>query len=269
MAARSTTSTTAIYHAAEADTLLVSLRTSVLTDLSAAVRWYREQMPQYYFQATTTAEQVFHLQTIHALRRQPDGALSVVDDPQHGKLLVLGRPDAHPLHEVIEVVARHASADRPITRVELAVARDRSLFLYAFGYGTTAPPEDFDLAAHRARIRDLACGAKAECSLAVARFLDSVDQGYLARSKVERVVRHALAWAALESDDDVRLTIEPDQGDTRALLAAGGLDRWELLHHVAQVIARHGVLLARGYVDDVPALTQLSDGGGHLSLIHI
>ncbi len=247
-------STTAVYHAAEADILLKVLREAVQTDLAAAVRWYREQMPEHYFQVTTTDEQVLHLQTIHALRRQGDGLLSVVEDPLHGKLLVLGRPDKHPLPEVIEVVSRHPSSAKPIDRVELTISRDRSLFLFAFGYGQTVLPAGFDLGAHRERIRTAACGQKSECSLAVNRFLDTVDQGYLARSRVERVVRHALAWAELKRPEDLHLVLDLDHGDTRFLLAAGTLAMWPLLEHVAQVLTRHPVQLSRGYLDFVPAV---------------
>ena len=254
--------TTAVYQVAAGDQLLSRVRGALVTDLESTVAWYQAQMPAHYFQVTQPEEQVFHLQILHSLRNTMDPRLTVIDDPKHGKLLVLGQPERHPLAEVIPVVAGHqAAANRDITRIELHSSSDRRLFMYAFGYGSTGSvPAGFDLHAHRDAIRDAACGRDASCSLAVQRYLDVVDQAYLARSRVDRVVRHVLAWSRLRRPEDLHVQSEgplakTEGGTTRILLAAGGVSMWPLLEHIAQVLTRHGLRLERGYLDWVPAVT--------------
>ncbi len=259
--------TTAVYHAPAAGDLLARVRSALVTDLESTVAWFRGAMPGHYFSVTQPEEQVFHAQILHSLRNTQDPRLTVIDDPRHGKMLVLGQPERHPLAEVIPVVAGHqAAAGRDFTRIELHASKDRRLFLYAFGYGTgQGVPAGFDLTVHRNAIRDAACGKDSSCSLAVNRFLDSVDQGYLARSRVDRVVRHVLAWSRLLRPEDlcVQSDQEPTHQDreregthaTRILLASGGVSMWPLLEHIAQVLTRHQLKLVRGYLDWVPAVT--------------
>ena len=252
--------TTAVFTAPQADDLLERVRSALLTDLDSTVAWYRSAMPAHYFQVTEPEEQAFHAQILHSLRNTQDPRLTVIDDPRHTKLLVLGQPDRHPLAEVIPLVARHqAAAGRDFTRIELHSALDRKVFLYAFSYGpvggSSGVPAGFDLGAHREAVRDAVCGKDQSCSLAVQRYLDAVDQGYLARSRVERVVRHVLAWARLRRPEDLYVQSDSDTGSTRILLAAGGVSMWPLLEHLAQVMTRHGLLLERGYLDWVPAVT--------------
>ena len=254
-------STTAVFVAPTRDGLLGRVRAALETDLDATVAWYREQMPTHYFSVTQPDEQVFHVQVLHSLRTSHDPHLTVIDDPKHGKLLVIGSPSRHPLAEVMPMVAGHASAaNRDITRIELHAARDRSLFLYCFGYGSGSVPTGFDLVAHREAIRQAACGQDGSCSVAANRYLDVVDQGYLARSRVNRVVRHVLAWARLSRPEDLQVqSAGPEDGQkdgaTRMLLAAGGVFMWPLLEHIAQVMTRHKLLLERGYLDWVPAVS--------------
>lgn len=253
--------TTAVYSAPSHDDLLSQVRQSLATGLEATVAWYRAQMPAHYFQVTQPAEQAFHVQLLHSLRTAQDPRLTVIDDTRNGKLLVLGSPDRHPLAEVIPVVAGHqAAANHEISRIELHTAGDRSVFLYAFGYGAVSVPHGFDLGAHREAILTEACGRDGSCSLAAKRYLDAVDQGYLARSRVDRVVRHVLAWARLQRPEDLHVQSDvPDEaggsGATRILLAAGGVTMWPLLEHIAQVLTRHHLSLERGYLDWVPAVT--------------
>ena len=250
--------TTARYQAPSHDELLTEVRQALATGLDETVAWYREQMPAHYFQVTPPSEQTFHVQLLHSLRTAQDPRLTVIDDPRHGKLLVLGSPERHSLAEVIPVVAGHQGAtNHDISRIELHTAHDRSVFLYAFGYGPVTVPVGFDLNAHRSAILREACGRETSCSLAAKRYLDAVDQGYLARSRVDRVVRHVLAWARLDRPED--LYVQSDQPSdttaTRILLAAGGVTMWPLLKHIAQVLTRHRLSFERGYLDWVPAVT--------------
>ncbi len=250
--------TTASYHVPSRDELLAEVRQALATGLDETVAWYREQMPAHYFQVTPPSEQSFHVQLLHSLRTAQDPRLTVIDDPRHGKLLVLGSPARHSLAEVIPVVAGHQGAtNHDISRIELHTAHDRSVFLYAFGYGPITVPVGFDLSAHREAILHEACGRETSCSVAAKRYLDAVDQGYLARSRVDRVVRHVLAWARLDRPED--LYVQSDQPSdttaTRILLAAGGVTMWPLLKHIAQVLTRHRLSFERGYLDWVPAVT--------------
>ena len=250
--------TTASYSAPSHDDLLTQVRQALATGLDETVAWYRAQMPAHYFQVTPPSEQAFHVQLLHSLRTAQDPRLTVIDDPRHGKLLVLGSPERHSLAEVIPVVAGHqAAANHDISRIELHTARDRSVFLYAFGYGPVSVPVGFDLSAHRAAILHEACGRETSCSLAAKRYLDAVDQGYLARSRVDRVVRHVLAWARLDRPEDLYVQSDQpaDSTATRILMAAGGVTMWPLLKHIAQVLTRHRLAFERGYLDWVPAVT--------------
>jgi glutamate dehydrogenase len=250
--------TTASYRTPSHDELLTEVRQALATGLDETVAWYRAQMPAHYFQVTPPSEQTFHVQLLHSLRTAQDPRLTVIDDPRHGKLLVLGSPERHSLAEVIPVVAGHqAATNHDISRIELHTAGDRSVFLYAFGYGPVSVPGDFDLGAHRAAILREACGRETSCSLAAKRYLDVVDQGYLARSRVDRVVRHVLAWARLERPEDLHVqSDQPADGTaTRILLAAGGVTMWPLLKHIAQVLTRYRLAFERGYLDWVPAVT--------------
>ena len=235
--------------------LLGRVQTALGHDLAATVDWYRAAMPGHYFQVTTPEEQVLHVETIHSLRRSNDGRLTVIDDPAHGKLLVFGRPDRHPLAEVIPLVASHpTAANQTITRIELHASRDDQLFLYAFGYGAGKVTVGFDLAAHRQSILSAVCGPKADCSLQGARYLDAVDQGYLSRSRPDRVVRHVRAWSRLTGPEDLYQEADEIDATTRILLAAGAVNMWPLLEHIAAVATRHKLRLERGYLDWVPAV---------------
>ena len=236
------------------------IKDRILGDLGETVHWFYQQMPRYYFQSTTEDERVRHLETIHALRRSQDARLTTVDDGAAGKLLVFGRPATHTLLDVMHLVG-----ERAIHRVELHTTKDRSLFLYAFGYGASSLPEDVDLKAHREAMLQAVCDEDASCSTQAARYLDAVDQGYLARSTVERVARHIKAWVKLSRGNDLVLTVDHQvdgQPVTRFLAATTGINPWQLLLHVARVIRRHGVQLVRGYLDLVPAIA-----GGERALV--
>src|ERR1043165_4344784 len=167
-------------------------------------------------------------------------------------LLGFGRPQTHTLLDVVRAVG-----ERPFHRLELHTSKDRRLFIYAFCYGPATVPAGMDLKAHREAIRHATCDGDDSCSVQALRYLDAVDQGYLARSTVERVVRHIRAWSALRSADDLHLAVDKEvdgrQG-TRFLAATSGVNPWQLLLHLARVIQRHDIELQRGYLDLVPAV---------------
>ncbi len=232
--------------------LTALIKDQVLGDLGASVQWFLAQMPRYYFQCTDAAEQVRHLETIHALRRSHDSRLTLLDDQSAGKILVFGRPATHTLLDVMRLVG-----ERPIHRVELHVSRDQELFIYAFCYGPGAAPAAADLAAHRQAVLAAVCGHDQSCSVRAERYLDAVDQGYLARSSVERVVRHIRAWLQLARSEDLHLAVDhlvDGKHETRFLAATSGVKAWQLLEHIARIIARYDVRLVRGYLDLVPAV---------------
>ncbi len=244
----------------QAAAMLARIQEHILGDLETTVRWFYAQMPQTYFQVTSPGEQALHLEMIHMVRRADEPRLSVIDDSSSGKLLVFGKPDLHSLLDVMALVETRGAdtkgfSERLIHRVELHTSRDRGLFLYAFCYGKDQLPATPNLAAHRAKILEAACAGDDGCSTVAGRFLDAVDPGYLARSNVERVVRHIRAWSSLASEEDIHLA--HDHGDdhaTRILVATAGVTPWELLGHAARVMRRHGLTLARGYLDYVPAV---------------
>ncbi len=236
----------------DVDAMTERLQGRLLGDLQETVRWFHQQMPRYYFQVTDSDEQTRHLEMLHAFRHAKESRLTMVDDGEAGKLLVFGRPATHTLLDVV-----HAVGERPFHRLELHTSKDRRLFIYAFCYGPGQVPMSVDLPAHRAAIQRAVCGADDSCSLQAVRYLDAVDQGYLARSTVERVVRHIHAWSALRSADDLHLAVDHEVGGkqvTRFLAATSGVNPWQLLLHLARTIARHGIELQRGYLDLVPAV---------------
>jgi glutamate dehydrogenase len=228
------------------------IKDQILGDLSATVHWFYRQMPAFYFHVTSQEEQNRNLETIHALRRAGDARLTLVDDGKAGKLQVFGRPSVHTLLDVVQMVG-----ERPFHRIELHTSRDHSLFIYAFCYGPGHIPPDVDITAHRQAILDRLCGADATCSAQAIRYLDAVDQGYLARSTVERVERHVRAWSQLKNADDLHVTVDHLVGgvpQTRFLAATSGINPWQLLLHLARTIKRYDVQLVRGYLDWVPAV---------------
>jgi glutamate dehydrogenase len=243
----------------QAQAMLGRIQHHILGDLEATVRWFYAQMPTHYFQVTTQAEQALHLEMMHLARRADEPRLSVIDDHANGKLLVFGKPDRHSLLDVMALIETRGAdtkgfSERLIRRVELHTSRDRTLFLYAFCYGAEQAAPAADLAAHRAAVL-LAVRDDAATAAAAERYLDAVDQGYLARSTVERVVRHIRAWSRLRSDDDIQLMHDRDaHGDTRLLVATASVTPWELLGHWGRVVARYKLSLARGYLDYVPAI---------------
>jgi len=237
--------------------MLTRIRAHLLETLDDSVRWFYEQMPPYYFKVSDLAEQARHLETIHALRRTADARLTMIDDGQAGKLLVFGRPQAHGLLDVVAMIG-----ERPFHRVELHTSRDHSLFLYAFVYGQGQVPPEVDLAAHRRAIAAACCPSDRDCILpeVVQRYLDAVDQGYLARSAVERVERHVRVWARLAGGEDAIVDHEElgdGSGMSRFLVAATCLKPWRFLRHLARIIERYRLRLVRGYLDWVPPV----DGG--------
>ena len=234
------------------DSMVERLQARLLGDLQETVQWFHQQMPRYYFQATDPDEQERHLEMLHSFRHAKESRLTMVDDGEAGKLLVFGRPTTHTLLDVVRAVG-----ERPFHRLELHTSKDRRLFIYAFCYGPATVPTGIDLKAHREAIRHAACDGDDSCSVQTVRYLDSVDQGYLARSTVERVVRHIRAWSALRSADDLHLAVDNEVDGkqvTRFLAATSGVNPWQLLLHLARTIARHGVELQRGYLDLVPAV---------------
>jgi glutamate dehydrogenase len=240
--------------------MIERLQGRLLGDLGETVAWFHLQMPRYYFQVTDLEEQERHLEMLHALRHTHESRLTMVDDGVAGKLLVFGRPATHTLLDVVRTVG-----ERPFHRLELHTSKDRRLFLYAFCYGPGDVPAGMDLPAHRQAIQQALCGPDDSCSLQAVRYLDAVDQGYLARSTVERVVRHIRAWSCLRSADDLYLTVDREVDGkpvARFLAATSGINPWQLLLHLARTIARHGIELQRGYLDLVPAVE-----GGEQALV--
>jgi glutamate dehydrogenase len=236
----------------QAAAMIERLRGQLIGDLGQTVEWFYRQMPRYYFQITDEEEQARHLEMLHALRHAHESRLTTVDDGQAGKLLVFGRPSSHTLLDVM-----HLIGERPFHRVELHTSRDQRLFLYAFCYGPGRVPAEVELKAHRKAILDAVCGKDASCSLQAVRYLDAVDQGYLARSTVERVERHIHAWSRLKNGDDLHVSVAPlvdGRPVTRFLAATSGINPWQLLLHLARIIKRYDVQLVRGYLDWVPAV---------------
>lgn len=229
------------------------IREHILESLNDTVAWFYSQMPGYYFRITDEVEQARHLEMVHALRRSSESRLTMIDDGEAGKLLFFGRPNAHTLLDVATMLG-----ERPFHRVELHTSLDQSLFIYAFIYGTSKVPAGFDLAAHRRAITE-ACCTETAClpTHIVSRYLDSVDQGYLARSSVDRATRHIRAWANLAGGSTVHVTCDEvtDVNPlTRLLVATGCLKPWQFLMHLARVIKRYDLALSRGYLDWVPAI---------------
>jgi glutamate dehydrogenase len=247
---------------AHADPLLERVQSHLVSELAETVRWFHATMPSYYFGVTAQVEQERHVELLHAARRAAargaDAPMTLVDDHEAGKVLVVGRPAKHRLLDVVDLIGgARTLAERAIHRVELHTAKDGSLFLYAFVYGPGAIPPGFDLAAHKQAIMTAVCGKDDRCSQVSRRFLDAVDQGYLARSYVDRVVRHIQAWSQLHSAEDIQVSIErgaDDSGAARLTLACGAATPWAVLAHAARVIERHGLHITRGYLDWVPAV---------------
>lgn len=236
----------------QTDSMIERLQGRLIGDLEETVQWFHQQMPHYYFQVTDLDEQTRHLEMLHAFRHAKESRLTMVDDGEAGKLLVFGRPTTHTLLDVVRVVG-----ERPFHRLELHTSKDRRLFIYAFCYGPGLVPANVDLPAHRAAIQLAVCGSDNSCSVQAVRYLDAVDQGYLARSTVERVVRHIHAWSALRSADDLYLAVDHQVDGkqvTRFLAATSGVNPWQLLLHLARTIACHHLELQRGYLDLVPGV---------------
>ncbi len=250
--------------------LLTRLQQHLAQDLEQSVAWFTTEMPAHYLSSTSADEQALHLEQIHSLRRAQERRLTLIDDATNGKLLAFGEPSRHGLDDVLALIQGHR--DQLIHRVELNTSRDRSLFLYAFAYGHAALPAGVDLAAHRTQILTAVCAQDHACSLTAARFLDAVDQGYLARSSVQRVVRHIRAWTQLGAHDDVRVVVEEMHDGThttRLLLAAAGASPWPVLGHVARVLARYRLALARGYLDLVPAAGVNDSGRALIATVYV
>ncbi len=245
----------------DAHDLSLLVQDRLLNDLADTARWFSEQMPEFYRRSTPPAEQARHLELIHTVRRHWRSGIpataSVMEDPAGSTALVVGVPGQHRLLDILPQLG-----ERPVRRVALHAAKDRSLFLYAFHRGDDAPPPaGFDLAGHKAAILRAFCGADDACLPPARRFLEAVDQGYLARSSQERVVRHLRAWTRLHTPEDV--VVERDRPQEamhqwRFLVATGGADPARALVHLARVLTRHELTLHRGYLDWVPAI----DGAG-------
>ena len=233
--------------------MLQAIKDRFLADLGDSVDWFYAAMPSYYFRVTDQAEQIRHLEVVHSLRRTSEAKLTMVDDGEAKKLLFVGRPATHSLFDVVTMLG-----ERPFHRVELHTSRDASLFIHAFAYGSGRLPAEVDLPALRARIVAACCDAVSCVPKAVVeRYLDAVDQGYLARSPVERVERHVRAWANLAGGAEVHVAIDDvvDHRPVTRILVAGSCGRPnQFLVHVARVIKRWNLVLERGYVDLVPAV---------------
>ena len=230
---------------------LQRITTHLLTSLGETVSWYYEQMPGYYLRVTDTEEQLRHLEMVHALRRGGQGRLTMLDDATSGKVLFFGRPSDHSLLDVLAMLG-----DRAFHRVELHASKDDTVFLHAFVYAAGRAPAGFDLQAHRDRIVAQCCTGTASLPQAlVERYLEVVDQDYLARSAVERVERHVRAWASLAAGNSQIVRTDGD-GDnpavTRLLMATANVRPASCLRHLARVLTRHGVNLERGYLDVLP-----------------
>jgi glutamate dehydrogenase len=239
------------------DEMVRRLEGRLLGDLRETVAWFVSQMPKFYFHSTEPDEQERHLEMLHAFRHAHESRLTMVDDGQAGKLLVFGRPADHTLLDVVRTVG-----ERQFHRLEMHTSKDRRMFLYAFCYGSSKVPQGVDIKSHRDAIQQALCGADNSCSVQAIRYLDAVDQGYLARSTVERVVRHIRSWSNLRSADDLHLAVDEDiegKQSTRFLAATSGINTWHLLLHIARIIHRHGIELQRGYLDLVPSV----EGNGH------
>ena len=232
--------------------MLARIRSQLLASLEDSVAWFHAEMPAYYFTITDPAEQARHLEIVHALRRAREQHLTMIDDGEARKLLVFGRPDKHGLIDVV-----HMIGDRPVERMELHTARDRSLFIYAFAYGAGPAPAPQQLAEHRSAIL-AACAADGLGRGQVMRYLDAVDPSYLARSSVERAVRHITAWSQLTHDDDIHVLAD-DTVDataaTRVLIAVGGIKPTDLMLQLGRALKRYDLTPARAYLDSVPAVS--------------
>ena len=147
--------------------------------------------------------------------------------------------------------------ERPYHRVELHVTQDRSLALYAFVYGESEKPSDFDRSSFLAQLTDATCVGE-DCLLpsVVEQYVDQVDEAYLSRSNVDRVGRHIRAWVSLCDSEDITVqmdTVMVNGHKQSRVLVASQMDRGRFVQRLAEYVESQHMNLERGYLDVIPA----------------
>ncbi|MDA3962076.1 MAG: NAD-glutamate dehydrogenase [Planctomycetota bacterium] len=235
------------------EAVIATLADGYRSGLLETATWLNGHMADYYFRVTSEHERLRHLEVIHGLRQLADARLTVVDDREAQKLVVVGRPNPDALSQALLLIGEHE-----FHRIAIHTADDRSLAIFSFVYGDTPPPADFDWVAHRRDILE-GCCSSTDCvpRHVVERYLDAVDEGYLARSYPERIARHVRAWTAVDDPEHVFVQVDrynDENGKGTRFQIALAMDRRPYIDRLARLLRRHGLFLDRGYMDHVPSL---------------
>lgn len=221
------------------------------TGLADTAAWFERHMAAYYFRVTDTEEQLRHLEVVHGMRQLADARLTMIDDTEARKLLVVGRPGPDALREALVLIG-----DRDFHRIAIHTADDRSLAIFSFPYGESPAVDATARQAPERSFVDACLAADPELSREmVVRYLDAVDAGYLARSYPARIARHVRAWSAVEDPERIHVDVDTVDEDgercTRFQLALQ-MSRRRYVGHLADLLRGNDLFLRRGYLDVVP-----------------
>ncbi len=238
---------------AEPEKLVEELVGSFQHTAEAIVPWFLEQMPRMYFQDTDHATQLSHLKAIVAARSsdRPIDMTLVSDD---GSIWTTLRGDDSP--GVLAEIVKNLPMDNSLRAAKVHTSSDGHVVLDTFEFGEPHPFDENDPRQKRKLDQTIewAAGHRPEWSPDEIRahFLNCASD-YITTLTPLRISHHHELFSRVSGTDGTIVELEPeaDPSFSRIMVVFGNARTRTSLERCARLLARHGISIARAYLDVV------------------
>ena len=233
----------------EQDAIIAEVKGRLGEAVEPLVRWFSEQMPEYYFRTHGRDEQVRHLMALVSGMVREERQSMVLHSPCNS--MVTHITPGGDMHALAGVLA--GCLDREIQMARIYSSRDDAIRLDTFLFGPQ-PRCAMDGAPLRQALDQMRGGASPVAAEEAGRFetfLASASEDYVEKFDPDRAVRHFRTCDCLAGRERVEVALEKDvhPGFDRITVAMENPPRKGMLYRVVKVFAREDVPVDRAYAD--------------------
>ena len=238
---------------AEPEKLVDELVGSFRNVAQSVIPWFVDQMPRMYFQDTDHATQLGHLKSIVAARssHRPIDMTLVSED---GSVWTTIRADDNP--GVLAEIVKHLPMDNSLRAAKVHTSLDGQIVLDTFEFGE-AQPFDRDDPRQRAKLDqtiEWAATHRPDWSTdSIEAHFRNCASDYIGTLTPLRISHHHELFERVSGTDGTIVELEGESDPTlsRITVVFGNARTRTSLERCARLLARHGISIARAYLDVV------------------
>ena len=238
---------------AEPEKLVEELVGSFQNTAEAIVPWFLEQMPRMYFQDTDHATQLSHLKAIVAARSS-DRPIDMTLVSEDGSIWTTLRGDDSP--GVLAELVKNLPMDNSLRAAKVHTSTDGLVVLDTFEFGEPHPFDENDPRQKRKLDQTIewAAGHRPDWSASDIRtHFRNCASDYITTLTPLRISHHHELFSRVSGTDGTIVELEPeaDPSFSRITVVFGNARTRTSLERCARLLARHGISIARAYLDVV------------------